>query len=168
MTERPLHKTEFPIFLLNQFILPIILFFSFFMFKLEEMTLIAAVILFIVAMTRLGYTECNLYTDRITIIRKNLFFHPKTTLLEIPITRIKEIEFEKGFFDKTVYFVSKIAILLLGPIGGGKTDNDHVVTISYKDEFTTETHSESFNFDHRFTGLEDLVKKAKVKIKKST
>jgi hypothetical protein len=136
------------------------------MFKLEEMTIIAAVILFIVAMTRLGYTEYNIYTDRITIVRKNLFFHPQTILLEIPINRLKEIEFEKGFFDKTVYFVSRIAVLLLGPLGGGKTDNDHIITITYKDEFTTETHTESFNFDYRYTDLEELVKKTKLKIKK--
>lgn len=165
MTERPIYKTEFPLFLLNQFFLPIILFIAFFMFKLEEMVVIAAGILFIIAMTRLRYCEYNLYADRITIVRKNLFFHPKTTLIELPINKLQEIEFEKGFFDKTVFIVSRIAILLFGPLGGGKTDNDHIVTITYKDAFTTETHKESFNFDYRFTNLEDVVKKTKLKIK---
>ena len=137
------------------------------MFKLEEIIVITAGILFIIAMTRLGYTEYNLYTDRITIIRKNLFFHPKTTLIEIPINRLQEIEFEKGFFDKTVYIVSRIAILLLGNLGGGKTDNDHNIIITYKEEYTTEKHTETFNFDYRFKNLEDLVKKTNHKIKKS-
>jgi hypothetical protein len=164
VTDRPIHKTEFPLFLLNQFILPIIFITSFFMFKLNEMVAIGAGVLFIVAMTNLGYIEYNLYEDRITIIKKNLFFHPKTTLLDLPITRLKDLEFEKGFFDKTVFFASKIA-LFMGLPGRGKTDNDHIITLSFKDEFTTEVHIETFNFDYRYTNLEDLVKQTKLKIK---
>lgn len=135
------------------------------MFKLSEMIVIGAGFLFIMAMTNLSYIEYNLYADRITIIKKNLFFHQKTTLLELPINRLQEMEFEKGFFDKTVFIASRIA-LFMGLPGRGKTDNDHIITISYKDEFTTEIHAETFNFDYRFTNLEDLVKKTKLKIKK--
>jgi hypothetical protein len=136
------------------------------MFKLSEMFVIGAAILFVLGMINLGYNEYRLYKDKITIIRKNLFFHPTTTLLDIPITRLIEIEFEKGFFDKSVFIASWIS-LFMGLPGRGKTDNNHIVTITYKDELTTEIHTETFNFDHRLSNLEDIIKKTKLKIKQT-
>ena len=162
MTEIPIQKTALPLFKLNQFILPIVILLLYLSIATEEITLIFAGISFIFALTNLSYSEYNLYKDKIVINKKYLFLPFKTTLFELPLKKLKLIEFEKGFYDKKVFIASRIA-LLIGLGGRGKTDNDHLVTIIYNDEFTTETHSETFHFDHRFDELEEIVKNTKPK-----
>ncbi|MBL7896728.1 MAG: hypothetical protein JNK50_15630 [Bacteroidia bacterium] len=158
MTSKLRYKTSWPLFKLNKFILPIVFLIICLRFQADEWTFVAVGIWLLFEIADLGYKEYKLYTDKIVISKKHLLFPINKIEFELPLKRLIDIEFEPGFFDKATFIASTIATLL-NFRGRGKADNDHVVNITYYNEFTKETHTETFQFDHRFTELPDIIKK---------
>ncbi|HEX7413369.1 MAG TPA: hypothetical protein VF411_04925 [Bacteroidia bacterium] len=163
MKEKPLYKTILPLFKLRGFIIPIVIFLFCLRFNFGENEMLFAAVLFIIALTRLGYSEYNLFPEKIIIYRKNLFLPFKRKEFELSLNRLKEIHFTKGKFDFLIYFGDMIAKFLKLSHGSAsaKASIDHIVTITYADEFTTGTLTETFNFDHRYTELEEIIGKTK-------
>ncbi len=164
LTEKPTYKTGLPLFKLNLFILPIIFLIFCFGINADEMTFLAGGILLFLCLRNLSSLEYNLFPDKITIYSKNLIWPFKTLVFELPLNRLKEIEFEKGHFDLTTFFIDIIARFFRissGRSSYDKATNDHVVTITWFVEFTNEELSEAIKFDHRFTELEGIIKKTK-------